>query len=521
MATTRSRVTGEAGEVALDPRGLGLIDGSAGAAAMSRLLAWARSHPWLVVAALALAGCAVRLLLVRGIWVDEAISVRQAHMSLPDMLQDLRRTDNHPPLYFLLLWGTTKVLGYSELAVRAPAIVAGTALVPALFLCGRELFDRRTGLVAAALATCAPLAVWYSQEARMYALFMLLATLAVWAQVRVLRDGRGRWWVLYAAITIALLYTQYFSIIPVAIQQLAFVAVAWRRARRGESVRRLLLGCWVLWAALTLALLPLAPFVAQQFLHDQTAGTGFASVPASAGNPAGSSPSVYALLSNLVWAVWGYHADAAMLRIAALWPLLMLLALCLLGRRRTPNLVLVGALAFGPVLVLLVVGMKKHNLFEVRYFAGAVPMILLLAARALAGGTLRRTPALIAVAALMATMVVGLADEQLNGSNPRTYDFRGALAEIRRETRPGDTLLYSPDYLQDVIAYYAPHLRSQVLSSPQPKVAGHGGVFLLASFLEDANRASQVGAARKALARGPRRMLSRGGREKIDFWQFR
>jgi hypothetical protein len=173
------------------------------------------------------------------------------------------------------------------------------------------------------------------------------------------------------------------------------------------------------------------------------------------------------------------------------------------------------------VLVLLVVGMKKHNLFEVRYFAGAVPMLLLLAARALAGGTLRRTPALIAVAALMATMVVGLADEQLNGSNPRTYDFRGALAEIRREARPGDTLLYSPDYLQDVIAYYAPHLRSQVLSSPQPKVAGHGGVFLLASFLEDANRASQVGAARKALARGPRRMVSRGGREKIDFWQFR
>ena len=62
-----------------------------------------------------------------------------------------------------------------------------------------------------------------------------------------------------------------------------------------------------------------------------------------------------------------------------------------------------------------------------------------------AASTLRRTPALIAVAALMATMVVGLADEQLNGSNPRTYDFRGALAEIRRETRPGDTLLYSTD----------------------------------------------------------------------------
>jgi dolichyl-phosphate-mannose-protein mannosyltransferase len=521
MATTRSRLTEEAGEVALDPRGFELIDRRTVHARGSSALAWTRSHPWVVVGVLALAGLAVRLLLVRGIWVDEAISVRQAHMSLPDMLQDLRRTDNHPPLFFVLLWGTTKVLGYSELAVRTPAIIAGTALVPALFVTGRELFDRRTGLVAAAFGACAPLAVWYSQEARMYALFMLLATLAVWAQVRLLRDGRGRWWVLYAALTIALLYTQYFSIIPVAIQQLAFVVVAWRRARRGQSVKRLLIGCWMLWAALTLALLPLAPFVAQQFAHDQTAGTGFASVPASAGNPAGSSPSVYSLLSNLVWAVWGYHADSTMLRIAALWPLLMLLALALLGRRRSPNLALVGALALGPVLVLLVVGMKKHNLFEVRYFAGAVPMLLLLAARALAGGALRRTAALAAVGALMVSMLVGLADEQLNGSNPRTYDFRGALAQIRREARPGDTLLYSPDYLQDVIAYYAPHLRSQVLSGPQPRVAGHGGVFLLASFLEDPGRAAQVGTAKHALTRGPRRLVSRGGREKIDFWEFR
>src|SRR5206468_3756265 len=162
-----------------------------------RPLAWTRAHPWVVVGMLALTGLVVRLLMVRGIWVDEAISVRQAHMSLPGMLQDLRRTDNHPPLYFLVLWGTTKVLGYSE---------------PAL------------------------------------------------------------------------LYTQYFSILPVAIQQLAFVAVAWRRARRGESVRQLMIGCWILWAALTLALLPLAPFVAQQFAHDQSSGTGFSNVPASAGN---------------------------------------------------------------------------------------------------------------------------------------------------------------------------------------------------------------------------------------------
>ena len=171
----------------------------------------------------------------------------------------------------------------------------------------------------------------------------------------------------YAAVTIALLYTQYFSTLPVAIQQLAFVAVAWRRARRGESVRQLMIGCWILWAALTLALLPLAPFVAQQFAHDQSSGTGFSNVPASAGNPAGSSPSVYSLLSNLVWAVWGYHANSTMLAIGALWPLLMLLALALLGRGRSPESMLVLALSVIPPVVLMAIGFKDRFLFVNRY----------------------------------------------------------------------------------------------------------------------------------------------------------
>lgn len=50
------------------------------------------------MAAATCAGLVLRLLLVRGIWVDEAISVHQAHMTLSGMLANLRATDNHPPL---------------------------------------------------------------------------------------------------------------------------------------------------------------------------------------------------------------------------------------------------------------------------------------------------------------------------------------------------------------------------------------------------------------------------------------
>jgi uncharacterized membrane protein len=143
---------------------------------------------------------------------------------------------------------------------------------------------------------------------------MLFATLAVWAQVRAIRDGRARYWVAYGALTIALLYTHYFSIIPIGIQQVAFAAVVWSRARKGEPVKGLLTGCWLTWIAIAVAVAPLAPFVHQQFLHDQVAGTGFSGAPSagvtSTSVPQGGHPTIYALIANFVWAIWGYHADS-------------------------------------------------------------------------------------------------------------------------------------------------------------------------------------------------------------------
>ena len=232
-------------------------------------VAWlAHWRTWLLVAGFAAVALGIRLLVVRGIWVDEAISVHQAQMPFGEMLDDLRATDNHPPLHHILLWLSTRVLGTGELAVRIPTILAGTLLVPALFLAGRELFDRRAGLAAAGFGAVAPLLIWYSQEARMYALVMLFATLAVWAQMRVLNADRegapsGRYWFAYGACVVALVYSNYFTLIPIAIQQLAFGVAAWRRAHRGEPVQSLLTGYWITWVAIVAALAPLGPLRAR------------------------------------------------------------------------------------------------------------------------------------------------------------------------------------------------------------------------------------------------------------------
>jgi uncharacterized membrane protein len=474
------------------------------------------------VAAFTVVGLVLRLLLVRSVWVDEAIEIHQVHLPLGEMLHQLRATDNHPPLTYIIQWWLVRVFGYGDLAIHLQAIAEGTLLIPMLYLTGRELFGRRTALTAAGLIAIAPLAIWYSQEARDYAMFMLLATAAVWAQVRALRDGRARYWIAYAAATVALLYTHYFSVLPIAVQQLGFAGVAWRRRREGRSLRDLLLPLWLCWAAIALALLPLAPFVVTQVRHDQASGLGFSDGPVAVGQATHSTLSIYSVLSNALWALWGYHSDATMLRLAALWPLLMLVALALLGRGRRPQNLFVLALAVLPMAVLLVVGLSKHDLFEVRYAIASVPFGVLLCARAVSGFSERRGPVLVATALFAVTMLVGLADQQLNHNNPRTYDFRDALTAARSRAQPGDIVLYAPSYLEDVLAYYSTGLAAKPLSGTHPRVpGGHRGVFLLVSFLTDPRTDSQVGAARYALAHSGRRGVVRFRRPEVELLEYR
>jgi hypothetical protein len=171
-----------------------------------------------------------------------------------------------------------------------------------------------------------------------------------------------------------------------------------------------------------------------------------------------------------------------------------------------------------PALALLALGQAKPFVFEVRYFVGTVPLALLLIARALTSWG--RWPAL-AVAAAVAVFAAGLADQQLNGSNPRVYDFRGAVRDIEARARPGDTIVYAPSYLDHVVAYYENEgLRMQPLGERLPEPRRGRRVFLLASFLD---KPQFRAATRDAVRRLDREheLVRRDSRPQIRTWEFR
>jgi hypothetical protein len=494
------------------------------ARAAVRLRAFATRRDVALVAGLTAAGFVLRLLASRGIWLDEATSVKQATMPLGDMLGELGAVDVHPPLHHLVLWVTVRVLGTGELAVRLPSLLAATALIPLLFVIGRDLYDRRAGLAASGLATVAPFTVWYAQEARMYALFMLFALLAAWLQVRLVRDGRLRDGLAYVAAAVALIHTQYFGLLFVGAQQLVFLAALWARRRDAVALRAGLVAWGTLLPLLALACVPLMSFALGQFEANESAGKGFQQVPSQTGGALDDSqapPGAYAALTNAVWALLGYHSDATMTALAALWPLLMLLALLLLGRGRswsTGTLVTAAAL---PALLLFGLGQLKPFVFEVRYFVGAVPLLLLLVGRALTSWPARRGATALAAAATFAALAAGLADQQLNGSNPRVYDFKGALTALEDRARPGDIVVFTPPYIDTVVAYYGDgRLDARPLERGLPEPRDGRRVFVLASFLD---KPVYRDAAEKAVRELDRdhRLVSRERHPQIRIWEFR
>jgi hypothetical protein len=158
-------------------------------------------------------------------------------------------------VYYVLAWGWSKLFGTGELGLRSLSALVGTLTVPVACAAAFELSGRRRiGLVCAALVAVNPYLVWYSQEARSYALMVLFVALSLAMFGRCLHRPSGRsagWWALAAALAIG---SHYFAAFVVAPQAVWLLVAGPRRRPAAIAVAALV--------AVGLALIPLA--VAQE-----------------------------------------------------------------------------------------------------------------------------------------------------------------------------------------------------------------------------------------------------------------
>jgi hypothetical protein len=155
-------------------------------------------------------------------------------------------SDTHPPLYYLLLYGSTLAFGTSDFVLREFSIICSLACLP--FLAG---IARRTGGAKAVLPSCllfafSPLGISFSTEVRMYSFLWLWVLAIVWLSLVWHERGGGTVILaMWVATSAAGFLTHYFFVFPWA------ALVVFLLLRPGKVSRIQLMTC-ILFTALTI-----------------------------------------------------------------------------------------------------------------------------------------------------------------------------------------------------------------------------------------------------------------------------
>jgi uncharacterized membrane protein len=193
-----------------------------------------RENVWLTVGigAVTAIGFALRFVhLSDPIAYDEAYSyLYYAARPLRYIVTDYSAPNNHI-LNSLLMALSTHLLGNQPWVVRLPAFLAGVLCIPATYAAGRGLYDRRIGLIGAALAAVSPILISYSTNARGYSLTCLFTLILLAAAAYLRRHNSPVVWSLFIVCAVLGLYA-----VPVMLYPIGAVA-AWMLVYgiRGET----------------------------------------------------------------------------------------------------------------------------------------------------------------------------------------------------------------------------------------------------------------------------------------------
>jgi len=406
---------------------------------------------WRWGVALLVAAAALRFagLAQNSLWVDEYASLVTARVPLSDIPAAALHGDAfEPPLYFWLLHMVIGRFGESEPVLRSLSVVTGAATVPMVMLLIRALgAGSGTALLGAVLLALNPLHIWYSQEARPYALLVFLGVGSLVCLLYGLQRGAVFGWIGFAVLGTLTVLTHLSGAV--------FLLVGWQWAVRVKGGIRVPRPLWMATLAIMVAAAPFGLRLAHAVGH--AAGTGSPpraltglEVPYTlftylAGYSFG--PSVRELQNEGPRvAVLSHAPQTAMVAVT----IAVVLALALrLRAAATPRLTVLFLL---PMMATALGSAVTGKAYNVRY---AVPGIVGFVGLAAMGvGSVSRPPRRILLAVLLGLCC--WADAQwLLVARYRKEDSRAAVAWLGANLPPGAKVAVAPGYQAEVLAYYA------------------------------------------------------------------
>ena len=383
----------------------------------------------------------------QGYWYDEGSSVALASQGLCQIL--LGKVD-HPPLYHLLLGLWVRFAGTTEFATRFLSVGCGVLVVLLTARLAASLVGRRAACIAALLLAVSPIEIWYSQEARMYALLSALTLASSICLIHLMQGSTNRrTWTFFVLANTAAVYTHYLAMLVFAVQAMWVLLQAIHR-RSLALVRRY---CT---AQITVAL-ALVPWLPVAWMYRQEAGSTYW--------PGRLSWQFIARETALAMVGAGLTiSEQAARPILALTSLVVGLGLLdgMLCRRRRRGVLLLAVHVLVPFLVYYGVA-RDHPKFSPRYLLPVVPPFLTVGASGLAAlwpSSVHRSreklsaTLVVALLAAITTAYVAVSANAWRGSSYGRDDLRGAARFLGGAIRPDESLILMSGHLAPAFALY-------------------------------------------------------------------
>jgi uncharacterized membrane protein len=375
------------------------------------------------------------------LWGDEMFSRYYVDVfGLHYVLTDGLSLETNPPTYYLLLHGWMALWGHSEAALRSLSLVASTLCVPGIYLLGRELGGKSWGLLGALLFALCPVSLYFAQETRVYALFMLAASVVLWAAAVFERDPRS----VKAAVSYALsgtlcLYLHATGLLLVV----ACGGAVWLfLLTHGKSRRPALLK----WTALNgFVLLLGVPYFVRAFTASHSGDINW--VP-----PAGIHRFVYCASQVVSGSVTPYPWPGLLLAAAVF--VALTLSLCLQPLSRRAGVILIGVPCLYVALV-FVVSIGRPILLTRILAWTAVPLCLVAASQLRMAGRARYA----VLVSLVAAFGTGLFF-QVTRPGLDKEPWREVSQALTPELERADLLVLTPSSDPMVLGYYGPQLKN-------------------------------------------------------------
>ena len=153
----------------------------------------------------------------QSIGIDEILSMNNSDpkLSIKQFYDSVLFWEYLPHLYFYFLRIVFEIFGFSTLVGRFFSAFIGIVGVYAIYLLGKEIFNKRVGLIAALFLSVNYFHIFYSQEIRLYGMLFLFTTLSFYRLVIFIKKSTLRNAVYYGVFTGLIINAHFFGFITI------------------------------------------------------------------------------------------------------------------------------------------------------------------------------------------------------------------------------------------------------------------------------------------------------------------